>query len=84
MAGVGTYVDRYRNVVTRKGSAMRLMTADGKAVEEGHRVFNFHDWKWGVIVGDSEQAAELVHDDGSRTVVERRWVLSKDPSRSTW
>ncbi len=63
---------------------MTVITADGKEVQEGSRVFNFHDWKWGELVGADERAAELVHDDGTRTVLETRWVLSKDPSRSTW
>ena len=63
---------------------MKVMTADGKAIAEGHRVFNLHDWKWGVIVGDPDETAALVHDDGSKTVIGMRWVLCKDPSRSTW
>ena len=63
---------------------MRVKTADGKVVAEGHRVFNFRDWKWGVIVGDSQESAEIVHDDGTHAVIDTRWVLSKDPSRSTW
>lgn len=63
---------------------MSVMTADRKTVAEGHRVFNFYDWKWGVIVGDAGQMAELVHDDGTRTVIDSRWVLTKDPSRLTW
>jgi hypothetical protein len=63
---------------------MKLMTADGHAVAVGNRVFNFHDWKWGVIVGNAEETAAFVHDDGTRMVIDRRWVLSKDPSRSTW
>ena len=67
-----------------EGANVSVKTADGKAVAEGHRVFNFHDWKWGVIVGDAQKSAELVHDDGTHTVIDTRWVLSKDPSRSTW
>lgn len=63
---------------------MKVMTADGKAIVEGNRVFNLHDWKWGVIVGNPEEKAEVAHDDGTRTVIDIRWVLSKDPSRSTW
>jgi hypothetical protein len=67
-----------------EGANVSVKTADGKAVAEGHRVFNFHDWKWGVIVGDVDETAELVHDDGTRTVINTRWVLTKDPSRPTW
>ena len=63
---------------------MTVITADGKPVVKGNRVFNFHDWKWGVIDGDAEDAAELVYDDGTRTALNSRWVLSKDPSRPTW
>ena len=63
---------------------MTVMTADGKAVAKGTRVFNFHDGKWGLIVDGGEQTAELAYDDGTRTAVDCRWILSKDPSRPTW
>ena len=63
---------------------MTVMTADGKEVASGHRVFNFRDWKWGVVDGDSADTAELVYDDGTRSVLNTRWVLSKDPSLPTW
>jgi hypothetical protein len=67
-----------------EGANVSVMTADRKTVAEGNRVFNFYDWKWGVIVRGAEGMAELAHDDGTCTVINSRWVLTKDPSRLTW
>lgn len=61
-----------------------IRTEDGKVVNEGDRVFNYYDWKWGSIERDSldkEGWFRIRHDDGTTAILNGARIATYQPRR---
>lgn len=75
-------IERLRNLADEIDGKPAITTADGKAVHEGDRVFNYYDCKWGTIKPgslDPEGWFDVNHDDGTVACLNGERISTVNP-----